>query len=510
MCFTASHAQIQSRNGPSVWLLGSAAGAAVGLGLLCVRLGLLGPALLVAGAGALAGVGLVMHRPRVGLWATLVIAIVGLGIKRYLNAPMGLAVDGLLVLTWVSVIVPATRRIDWATLNRPVVWASALWMGYVTLQLVNPEARSELAWAYAMRGVALYMMLTVPLVLLLAHRRRDLDVFLTIWFLLSILGTLNGLRQKVIGVDPFEQRWLDQGAAVQHVLFGKLRVFSFYSDAGQSGAAQAHAAVAAGIMALGSGLTWKRRLFYSVTAGMGVVGLFISGTRGAVAVPFLGGITYLVLSKNWRAILGGVLVMGLGYALLMHTSLGSSVYEIQRVRAALQRGADTPSMQVRLENQQRLARHMNADPVRFTVGGGIGSVGSWGRRFTPGTFLADFPPDSWYVRIWAEAGTLGLVLHVGSWMVLMGVAAVRIWRLRDPTLRQTMIGLHAGIMGILLASYGNQVLGQMPTGFIVYASLAFLALAPTWDDEAIQDAPSCPPLSSDEGRRPMPVRPSSG
>ncbi len=471
-------------------------GAAIGLGGVCARLGLLGPVLLVALVGGGAVAALLLQRPRLGFWATLLLAILGLGLKRYVPVPMGLTVDSLLVLTWIGLVVPAADRLDWHKANRPATWAALLWMAYVGLQLFNPEAPSRLGWAYAMRGVGLHFALVVPLVLLLLDRRRDLDWFLTIWFVLSILGTLNGLRQKFIGLDPFEWQWLRDGAAVQHLLFGRLRIFSFFSDAGQFGAAQGHVAVVAGIMTLGRELTWRRRLFYGLTALCGVIGLFISGTRGAIAVPFLGGVTYLVLSKNWRAILLGVAAMAVAYGFFMYTWIGSGVYQIQRFRMALRNGSDTPSMQVRLRNQERLARYMKAAPVRYAIGGGIGSVGSWGRRFSPDTWLAQFPPDSWYVRLWAETGTVGLGLYLALWALLMGYGAVRVWRVRDPELRQALIGLHAGIMGILMASYGNQVLGQLPTGILVYASLAYLSLAPRLDaaapDASASSAPHTP------------------
>jgi hypothetical protein len=458
-------------------------GAAVGLGGLCAQLGLLGPILLVGLVGGIAVSAIVFGAPRLGFWATLVVAIIGLGVKRYVPVPMGLTVDVLLTLTWIGLVVPVAGRLDWHKANRPAVWGALLWMGYITFQLLNPEAASHLAWAYAMRGVGLHFALVVPLVLLLLDRRRDLDWFLTIWFVLSVLGTLNGLRQQFIGLDPFEWQWLRSGAAVQHILFGKLRIFSFFSDAGQFGAAQGHVAVVAGIMTIGRDLSWRRRLFYGLVALCGVIGLFISGTRGAMAVPFFGGVTYLVLSKNWRAILLGVAAMAMAFGFFMYTSIGSSVYQIQRFRDALQRGSDTPSMQVRLRNQARLARYMKADPVRYAIGGGIGSVGSWGQRFSPGTWLARFPPDSWYVRLWAETGTVGLGLYLGLWILLMGYGAVLVWRVEDPQLRQALIGLHAGIMGILVASYGNQVLGQLPTGILVYASLAYLSMAPRLADD---------------------------
>lgn len=463
--------------------------AAGGIGTVCASMGLLGPALLIGAVGAASIASLVLWEPRLGVLATIAVSIFGLGVKRYIPVPMGLSVDLLLALTWVSVLVGARHRVDWSRANQPVVWATAVWMIYVTLELLNPLAHSRIAWAYAMRGIALYMTLMVPLVVLIAHRRADLDRFLHLWLILSALGTVNGLRQKFVGVDPFEQQWLNQGAAVQHVLFGKLRIFSFYSDAGQCGAAQGHMAVVAGIIAIGPSQSWTRRLMYGAASVLGLVGLFISGTRGAVAVPFFGGVAYLILSRDWRSIGLGGAAMVAAYLLLMYTWIGSGVYEIQRVRMALKRGADTPSMQVRLENQRRLARFMRAHPVRYAIGGGVGSVGSWGRRFSPGTFLAEFPPDSWYVRIWAETGTIGLLLHLLLWMGIMGYTGATIWTLHDPALRQKMIALHAGVMGILVASYGNQVLGQMPTGMMVYASVAFLAMAPRLD-RASPDAPS--------------------
>jgi hypothetical protein len=46
-----------------------------------------------------------------------------------------------------------------------------------------------------------------------------------------------------------------------------------------------------------------------------------------------------------------------------------------------------------------------------------------------------------------------------------------------------MSALVAGIWGIMVASYGNAVLGQLPTGPIVYASMAFLYMAEKFDKE---------------------------
>jgi hypothetical protein len=61
------------------------------------------------------------------------------------------------------------------------------------------------------------------------------------------------------------------------------------------------------------------------------------------------------------------------------------------------------------------------------------------------------------------------------------------YRLRDPVLKLKMSALAAGMMGIMVASYGNAVLGTMPTSILVYTSMALLLNARQFDtspDEA--------------------------
>jgi hypothetical protein len=41
-----------------------------------------------------------------------------------------------------------------------------------------------------------------------------------------------------------------------------------------------------------------------------------------------------------------------------------------------------------------------------------------------------------------------------------------------------------GMFGVMVASYGNGVLGQFPTGPMIYASMAFMFLSTRMDEEA--------------------------
>ncbi len=423
----------------------------------------------------------VFLNPRIGLMTVFVVEFFVLGLGRYIQGfPLGLTVDGLLIITYLGLIFNNFyKKVDWSPANNLLTYLAMIWFGYALLQLVNPEAMSRVAWFYAMRGVSLYMLLTIPLVFILWNKPKDIERFLILWAVFSIIGTIKGIGQKMFGVDPWEQAWLDGGGAITHILFGKLRIFSFYTDAGQFGAAQGHAGVVFTILFLvykGDGNRLKRIIFLS--AGLlGFYGMLISGTRGAIAVPIAGFFIYLILTKNVRILTIGT-ILGLSVIfVLKFTTIGNQNADIRRMRSAFD--PNDASLQTRLNNQQIIKTYLRTRPF----GGGIGSSGAWGQRFSPNGFLANVATDSWYVVIWAEQGIIGLFLHLSILFIIVGKSAYLImFKLRDPVLKGQMQAFASGIFGIMGASYGNAVLGQMPTGIIIYISMAFLMMSPKFDE----------------------------
>lgn len=449
-------------------------------------------ALMIAKGGLVAGIGIILvpgmvtvvsfifKIPRIGLIIIYLLNYVILGMVRYIKGvPLGLSIDGILIMIYLALFFKSFfEKIPWGNAKNDLVLLAAIWFGYAMFQLVNPEAVSRVAWFYAMRGVAFYMLLIIPILFVVFNKQKDLDLFLKMWAALAVLGTLKGMMQKHIGVDPWEQAWLDGGGDLTHILFGKLRVFSFFSDAGQFGASQGQAGVVFGILALNREKWDKLRIIYAIVAFLGLYGMMISGTRGAIAVPIMGFALYTFLRKNIRVMILGALM---GIAVLVffkYTTIGSSNYTINRMRTAFD--PNDASLQVRLENQRKLKTYMASRPF----GGGIGSAGNWGQRFTPNTFLANTPTDSWYVMIWAEQGVVGLLLHLFILFYVLGKGSYLImFKLRDDWLKAQMMALAGGMFGIMVASYGNGVLGQMPTGLLMYSSMAFLFMAPKLDQD---------------------------
>jgi hypothetical protein len=441
---------------------------------------------LVAKGGVNSGVGilimpilisyvyLIFSIPKLGIIGIYILNFLAIGIGRYVKGvPLGLSIDGQFVLIYLALFFKGFfHKIPWKNGKNDLVLLAIIWYGYALVQFVNPETVSRVAWFYAMRSVSLYMLFTVPLIFILYNKKKDLELLFKIWAILSILGTLKGIIQKNFGVDPFEQAWLDAGNASTHVLFGKLRVFSFYSDAGQFGAAQGHAGVVFLILALNQKRSWRLKLFYLTVGIMGIYGLMISGTRGAIAVPIMGFGLYTILKKQVKIIILGA-IFGLSILIFFkYTTIAQGNPTVRRMRTAFD--PNNASLQVRLANQRKLKTYLASRPL----GGGIGSAGNWGLRFTPHTFLARTPTDSWYVMIWAEQGVIGLLLHLFIlFYILIKSVYIIMFKLKDEEIKAQMSALVSGLFGIMAASYGNGVLGQMPTGLLIYSSMAYLFLA---------------------------------
>ena len=210
---------------------------------------------LIAGAGIY-----FFLNPLHALTTALVLSFFISGLTRYIKFQWGLGIDILLVIAFLGVIFKYFRKTDWSIFRNDLIIWGMVWMGYVALEIVNPEARSIAAWFYAMRGIGLYQLLTFMLILWLVKKPEFLTKTLHLLIFLSVLGALWAMKQKYLGTDAAEDHWLwAEGHHDEHVLFGVLRAFSFYSDAGQFGASQAMFALLCGILVLQPGKLDKKK-----------------------------------------------------------------------------------------------------------------------------------------------------------------------------------------------------------------------------------------------------------
>ncbi len=411
--------------------------------------------------------------PTAGLWLSVWVGFFTAGISRYVDGPWGLLMDILLFVAWLSLVFK--KNVNWSALKDSGMKVSFAWYCLVVLEILNPESNGFECWFYAMRGAGFYQLLSFGIVYICFDKIQYIERFLNLMILLSLLGTLWGLRQHIFGIDEAEYRWLYvEGFAFTHMLAGVLRVFSFYSDAGQFGSSQAMVALVCGIIAFGP-VSTKAKIKYGIAAIATFVGFAISGTRGALAVPGVGILVYLFLTKNFKILALGFFVFGSIFYVLKFTAAFQGVEQVRRMRTAL--NPEDESLLVRLRNQKTFGRYLATRPF----GGGIGAAGFWGSRFNPYSLLANTATDSYYVKLWAETGIIGICFHLFMFGFFIGKGGFIVWHLRDPVLRVKMSALFSGMCGIMMASYGNQVYSQMPTGILMGIAIPLIFISPKFD-----------------------------
>lgn len=444
------------------------------LGIIVSKLGLISVVGIIFFFIAFFFIIIVWKKPVNGFFFAYLLAFFVNGLMRYITGgPLGLSIDIILVVSLLIALFSKVRP-EVSNLNSSIYILTVIWLLFTVLELINPEAHSRIAWFYAVRAYSLYQIFALTLLLLYGNNIKNLKIFVNILLVVSSLAALWGMRQLFVGLDSAENAWLDGGARKTHMLMGQLRVFSFYSDAGQFGASMGHAGLFGVLMSLGP-FSRKQKYLYLIAGLLCLYGLLISGTRGALFVPLAGVLGYLFGTRNFRILIIGFILMGGVFSFLKYTTILNNNYQVRRMRSALD--PNDASLQVRLNNQKMFRAYLASRPI----GGGIGTSGSWGQRFSKGTFLAETPNDSWYVKVWAETGIVGLSLHLFLILFFIFKGFAVIFSLRDNALRHIMLCLQAGFIGIALASYGNPILGQFPTNLILYGTWGFMVLAPKMD-----------------------------
>lgn len=425
---------------------------------------------------------LVFLNPRIGLVTFVVYSFcMPFFIKHIDGVKFGLGIDTILILTWLGVIFNRGNKYRFRHLNTDLLWLAVVWFIITVLQIFNPERPNIVGWLQEMRSATLYWVLVIPLAILIFNKKSDLSFFLDLIITLSVIGAIYGVKQLLTGPDDGEIRWLETGAKQTHIIFGKLRIFSFYAEAAQFGASQAQLAIMCIILGFGPHKK-LRKILYLIIAFLLLYGMIISGTRSALAGIFGGGAVFLILSRQTKIIVIGSLVGLACFSFLKFTAIGEGNVDIRRLRTSVD--LNDPSYLVRLQNQSLLRDALTSKPF----GTGVGTTGEWGKTYNQHIPTSTIPPDSLFVKVWVMYGVTGLIIWLGIMLYILGKSAGIIWNTRDPVLRNHLSALCAGFGGMLLISYGNEIMNALPSSIIVYISWALIWMSPRWDTPIIQTA----------------------
>ncbi|MDO9156725.1 MAG: O-antigen ligase family protein, partial [Sediminibacterium sp.] len=203
--------------------------------------------------------------------------------------------------------------------------------------------------------------------------------------------------------------------------------------------------------------------------------MLFSGTRGAYVLPPVALALYSILKFNRRVMIGAI-VGAIGFAALIFVpTTNPTIYRFQTAF----KPSDDASFNVRKINQKRIQPFIQSHPL----GGGLGSTGMWGKRFSPNSFLANFPPDSGYVRVAVEAGWLGLLVFCTLMFIILKVGINNYYSIKDPTLKAICLAMILVAFAYHIGNYPQEAIVQFPSNTLFYLVAAIIVITKRLDDE---------------------------
>lgn len=433
------------------------------MGVLLV-LGLVGSPLVLA----------CLFNQQVGITISTTVAFFVLGIKRFIgDTPIGLLLDVLLLLMFLGLAIQQIRTKDWSFAANPVSYLIALWLVYNLVELINPDAASRMAWFYTVRGMA-GVLLLYYIGLYAFNSLQFIKFTLKMFIFLSFLAALYGLKQEFFGLNQMELAWLYSDPKTFELIFqgGRIRIFSFLSDPTAYGILMTYMGLLC-FMLMGMDMSRWKRWALGIAGVMMMMCMAYAGTRTAYVLMPIAVFFYMILTLNKRIIGFSFIFFLFGTALVMKSTGNATLYRIQSAFSF----KEDASMKLRLMNQSFIQPFIQSHPL----GGGLGSTGIWGMRFSPNSPLAKFPPDSGYVRTAVEQGWLGLLLYNTMLFVTLALAIRQYKRMRDPNLKAMQAAVMTLVFCLIFANYPQEAIILLPNSFIFYLSMAMLAKIPTFD-----------------------------
>lgn len=392
--------------------------------------------------------------------------------------PLGTIMDGMLAVMILGFFIQQKYHRKYWILKNPIGYVIAIWVIYNLLQFFNPTAASKLAWLYTIRSVALTM-LSYYIFTYYLDSRKFLRTIIILWLGLSLLAALYAIKQEYFGFFAFEERnHFDPSTIGLLFIDGHWRKNAIFSDP----VAFSFNMAAAAILCLGL-LTGPFKIRYKVVLlGLGIlfaVVMTYSATRASYVLIPAAFLILFVLKFNRLAIAISIPVM---FLFLVLVRVPTSNTTLVRFQSAFKPNEDA-SYNVRKLNQKKVQPFIQSHPF----GGGLGGSGIWGVRFAPYSFLAQFPPDSGYVRVAMELGWVGLFLICTILFTSLYIGIKNYFNIRDPELKTYCLTMVLIVFALAIANYPQEALVQYPLNIYFYLILAIITVSKLLDAQLNHD-----------------------
>jgi hypothetical protein len=324
--------------------------------------------------------------PRFGISVLIFVSFFINYVSEFLpdEVPIGTLLDGITYLLILGFFIKQRKEQNWAYFNNPISYIIILWLAYNLFEALNPVAPAILAWVYTVRTVGFIMLMYFVFVF---HIRSVsfIKFLFKLWLTLATIAALSAFQQENFGFFGFEKRYLYADPLRVSLLFieGHMRKFAIFSDPVTFSYNMVVAALLCIALIMGNHSLRKKTVLGFMAAFFLFVMLY-SGTRAAYVLVPASLLMLAVLNFNKR-----VLIFSLIAGFILGVLIVMPTYNplIKRFQSAF-RPSDDPSYNVRAENQKRIKPYILSHPI----GGGLGSVGVWGKAVCTQFRVVKIPP----------------------------------------------------------------------------------------------------------------------
>jgi putative inorganic carbon (HCO3(-)) transporter len=433
--------------------------------------------LLIAKAGLTAGIlilliiiGLpvvysVIVYPEIGILTLLIAAYLLMWVIRIgVNFPLGTLMDALQVMLMLGFFLKQRSRPDWSFIKSPISKIILIWVVFNLIEVINPASSSMLAWLYTIRTVAIVTLMYFVFV----YQIRTIQfvrTLLKVWIGLSVFAAVYAFKQEHFGFFGFEQAQLADPLMISLLFIGGVwRKFSIFSDPVSFAYNMVISSLLCICLLTGTFKTWKKAVLL-LLALFFLLNMLYSGTRGAYVLVPAALVLIAVINYSRKVLIISIIAGAcIGVLIVMPTSNPT----IFRFQSAFKPGEDA-SYNVRKNNQKRIQPYILSHPI----GGGLGATGVWGQRFAPYSFLANFPPDSGYVRVAVELGWVGLFLLCMLMFTILKTGIRNYFLIKDPELKSYCLAATTIVFALNIGNFPQEAIVQFPSNvlFILVAAL---------------------------------------
>jgi putative inorganic carbon (HCO3(-)) transporter len=441
--------------------------SAIGLPLIAARFGSIGPILFFIAVIAPIALFGILKYPKLGIAIYLIMAYWIMFIMNFgVNFPLGTLMDALLVLMIFGFFMEQKYHPNWKIFHNPISILIVLWILYNVCQAANPQKASILAWVYTIRAIA---GVTISYFIFSYHidSIKMLRSIINLWLVFSFLAALYAIKQEYWGFFDFEQRALDSDPRLQSLLFidGHWRKSSIFADPVSFSYNMVVSSIICVVLVFGAYSKWKK-ITLSLLAILCLNVMLYSGTRAAYVLFPAAMFLLAILKLNKQILIFSVFFFMCFLALV---KVPTSNPNLTRFQSAFTPNNDA-SYNVRKQNQKLIQPFIQSHPI----GGGLGSTGASGVRFSDGTFLSRFPPDSGYVRAAVELGWIGLGLLCTLTFFAIKTGIDNYFKIIDPELKNYCLAMTLILFALAIGNFPQEGILQFPLNVYFYLVIALI------------------------------------